>query len=564
MNNAQKILEGVFGASQFQEKPSDELQGILQTKDYSDFIILDDIGNKIHQFSGAKLANKSLPGDHITWIEEKCRIDLRDEYPPIVGTIELSNKSKFGITSRGIFMYLFTPYDKRYPQFVVGCSEKDTTKNKIGIVKFEKWDSSSTFPRGILQQILGTSGDFSAEKQALIWQACPWKYPKGQYPAELKDRVPRRELKGFTFNIDPAGCKDVDDVLTFEDLGGGQWRITITISDVSAFVEDGSVVDIYASLIGQTLYDIDGKVLRQMLPSEYSEQACSLTPNKDSYGISLQFIWNGKTITNKEWFESTFKTDVSYTYEEFQNSDSIYKTPLQTLSSHLANCHITDSHKWIEQCMLFYNTEAGALLKRNKMGILRKHSQPDIEKLEQYRHHIPEIEKLAYKSAEYCLAEESATTHYGLNTDTYTHISSPIRRYADLLSQRALKSILRNNSEKYIIPIAMYDMNIRAKLNKNFSRDLDFLTAITTGNTQFDGIILESIPCNNNEIKVKLYIPLWKRTISTKYTYIGDNKVLSRDERREINIDNFRWVKIHCTFNANSRNWKDRVIINIL
>lgn len=561
MSKANKILEELLGVQQFQDKPKG-IQGILQTKDYSEFIILSDTGDELHRFSGAKLANKCLPGDHIAWDGEKCVLELRDEHPLIIGTLELTNKSKYGLTSRGVPIYLFTPYSKSFPHFIVGCSEKDVSKNKIGLIKFDEWAASSTFPRGQLQQVLGTSGDFEAEKQALIWQACPWKYPKGTYKPECKQRIARTGISGFTFNIDPEGCKDVDDVLSFEQIEKGIWLVTITISDVAAYVEDGGAVDIFASLIGQTLYDNEGNVLRPMLPKEYSEETCSLLPNKESFGISLQFEWNGKKIYNKRWFESAFRNDKSYTYEEFQNSDSSFKAPLAAISSYLAKEEVTDSHKWIECMMVFYNTEAGEILKESRMGILRRHSAPNLEKLELYKSHLPELEKLAYSSAEYCLAEEPETRHFGLESDNYAHASSPIRRYADLVNQRVLKLMIRNSQERYIVPQAMYDMNYKVKLNKNFGRDMDFLKAISSGQTTFTGVIIDKKVVEDH-MKIKIYIPLWKRTISTKYKRVDDNMVLSRDEKREVGVTDFKEVEVKCAFNVNSRNWKERIIINI-
>jgi exoribonuclease R len=561
MSKANKLLEELLGVQQFQDKPKG-IQGILQTKDYSEFIILSDTGDELYKFTGAKLANKCLAGDHIAWDGEKCVLELRDEHPLIVGTLELTNKSRYGLTSRGVPIYLFTPYNKSYPHFIVGCSEKEVSKNKIGLIKFDDWSASSTFPRGQLQQVLGTSGDFEAEKQALIWQACPWKYPKGPYKPECKDRIVRTGISGFTFNIDPEGCKDVDDVLSFEQIEKDKWQVTITISDVAAYVEDGGAVDIFASLIGQTLYDNEGKVLRPMLPKEYSEETCSLLPNKESFGISLQFDWDGKKIYNKRWFESVLTNEKSYTYEEFQTSDSPYKAPLAEISSYLAKEIVTDSHKWIECMMVFYNTEAGNILKESGMGILRRHYAPNLEKLEVYKAHIPELTMLAYSAAEYCLSEESETRHYGLESDNYAHASSPIRRYADLVNQRVLKLLIRKSKERFIVPQAMYDMNYKVKLNKNFCRDIDFLKAISTGQTSFKGIIIDK-KLIDDQIKIKIYIPLWKRTISTRYKKVNENRVLSRDEKREVDVTDFREVDIKCAFNINSRNWKERVIINI-
>ena len=564
MSKANKLLESMIGVTQLDEKP-DGLYGILQTSNYSDFIILDDSGAKLFEFQGAKLANKCLPGDHVFWDGEKCRLELRDEQPPIVGTIELTNKSKYGLTSRGIPIYLFTPYNKCYPHFIVGCSEKDMTRNKIGLIKFDDWAASSTFPRGQLQQVLGQSGDLEAERQALIWLCSPWKYPKGINIPKTTETAPRRELKGYTFNIDPSGCKDVDDVLTFEELGGNSgWRVSITISDVARFVEDGGPVDIYASLIGQTLYSTDGYVLRPMLPTEYSEKECSLIPGKQSYGISLQFTWNGEIISDTEWCESTFETNRSYSYEEFQESDSPYKPILQQIACHLAGAPIDDSHKWIEQCMLFYNKEAGKLLKSTSQGILRRHRAPDREKLERYKIAVANIGHLAYHAAEYCLSEEDDTVHFGLASDHYAHASSPIRRYADLVNQRALKVIIRGSTERTIVPIAMYDMNCRAKLNRVYARDITFLEATASGKTSFKGIILEkTLTARPEEVKVKIYIPEWMRAISAKYRVAGENSVYSRDEKREINVTEFKEVDVSFTCNFNQRCWKERIIINI-
>ena len=566
---ASKLLEGILGVEQLHEKPQG-IRGILQTKNYSDFLILSDGGDEIHRFSGAKLANKCLPGDHVFWNEGRCHLELHDSHPPIVGTVELVNKSKYGLTSRGIPIYLFTPYNKSYPHFIVGCSERDVSKNQIGLVNFDSWSSSSTFPRGQLQQLLGVSGDFEAEKEALMWQACPWKHPKGFVAPEVKEAtsVIRKELIGFTFNIDPKGCRDVDDVLTFEEINSDMWKVSITISDVAAYVEEESPIDIYASLIGQTLYTPEGTPLRPMLPKEYSEESCSLLPNKTSLGITLQFIWNGKEITDKQWFESILKTDKSYTYEEFQESDSPYKEQLAAIANYLANGEAAiatyDSHKWIEQCMLFYNKEAGRILKDMGMGVLRRHSSPNLEKLEKYRsNNIPELEKLAYSAAEYCLAEELETRHFGLESDNYAHTSSPIRRYADLVNQRVLKLYIRKSQQRHIVPITMYDMNYRMKLNRNYSRDLDFLIAITEENT-FKGIIIDkSIQENGQLFKIKIYVPVWKRTITTKYKMVSDNIVLSKDEKREIDVSDFREVELKCAVNLNSRNWKERIIINI-
>ena len=40
-----------------------------------------------------------------------------------------------------------------------------------------------------------------------------------------------------------------------------------------------------------------------------------------------------------------------------------------------------------------------------------------------------------------------------------------------------------------------------------------------------------------------------------------DDKIWSMDEQRELNLEE---IEINCTFNLNARNWKEKVIINVL
>lgn len=421
MSHAENYLKEVFGVDPVDERPTG-IHGILHTDDYQKFTIVDDVGHPIHQFTGAKFANKCLPGDHISWDKNTgaCALDLRGGHSPIVGTLAITSKIRYGLTARGIPIYLFVPYDSSYPNFIVGCSTKDLSQNLIGIVKFDDWRDNSTFPRGILQEALGPSGNYEAECQALIWQASPWKWPKGPYKVQIRDKPVRHVLKGFTCNIDPEGCKDIDDVFTFEKINETMWKIAISISDVATYVENGSVEDILASVISQTLYDPNGKVLRPMLPVDYSEKTCSLQPGKESYGISLCFAWDGKQMTNLEWVESVFTNQQSFIYEEFQAWESEYRDVLAALASYHAGLPITDSHEWVEQMMIFYNKEAGKLLKGSKMGILRRHPAPEWKRLERYQTHAqlaPGLTHLAFTSAKQYSAEETDTQHYGLESD---------------------------------------------------------------------------------------------------------------------------------------------------
>ncbi len=126
------------------------------------------------------------------------------------------------------------------------------------------------------------------------------------------------------------------------------------------------------------------------------------------------------------------------------------------------------SHQLIEEFMLLANEAvAGQLMGRNVPAIYRVHEEPDERRLQEYReevlsHHVPcanltkrpEVQKLLQKlgtipigaalkigflrslmRARYAV---EPLGHYGLAKTKYTHFTSPIRRYADLVVHRAL------------------------------------------------------------------------------------------------------------------------------
>lgn len=129
-----------------------------------------------------------------------------------------------------------------------------------------------------------------------------------------------------------------------------------------------------------------------------------------------------------------------------------------------------ESHQLIEEFMLMAN-EVVALELRNKhkAAVFRVHEAPDPEKLEEYREQLAihgikvgdltnmqEVRKAldmvaerpdghalkvgflrSLKKADY---RPKPLGHYGLAKANYTHFTSPIRRYADLIVHRALKS----------------------------------------------------------------------------------------------------------------------------
>lgn len=126
------------------------------------------------------------------------------------------------------------------------------------------------------------------------------------------------------------------------------------------------------------------------------------------------------------------------------------------------------SHQLIEEYMLLANEAvASRLMAQNRPAIYRVHEEPDFKRLQEYReevlsHNIPcgnlqkreEVQKLLarlgtlpigpalkigfLKSLMRARYAVEPLGHYGLAKKKYTHFTSPIRRYADLVVHRSL------------------------------------------------------------------------------------------------------------------------------
>lgn len=128
-----------------------------------------------------------------------------------------------------------------------------------------------------------------------------------------------------------------------------------------------------------------------------------------------------------------------------------------------------ETHKIIEELMLIANCEVAKRLKNIKGSIYRVHDSPDMEKLDtftriafnrgyrltkdadgnlDFHSFIQSImgkpdEKLLLtlllRSMKQAIYDVNNIGHFGLGFECYTHFTSPIRRYTDLLTHRLLK-----------------------------------------------------------------------------------------------------------------------------
>ena len=143
-----------------------------------------------------------------------------------------------------------------------------------------------------------------------------------------------------------------------------------------------------------------------------------------------------------------------------------------------------DAHKIIEECMLAANVATARFLQDLDIpGLYRVHDGPKPEKVERLRQFLgtmglsltrkkgdptPEdyaavlqkiqdrpdaqlIQTVMLRSLSQAVYTPHNAGHFGLNYEAYTHFTSPIRRYPDLLVHRAVRSVIRSRRKTDLV-----------------------------------------------------------------------------------------------------------------
>jgi len=509
----------------------------LKTKNYQTFSIVNEEGLVLSEFEGAALADRALPGDKM----EDGKLLERAEHPPLIGVLELNSKVRYGFTARGHPLYLFKPYDESYPPMLVGSTDTNR-ENQIWTSAFESWPADSTFPKGGLVKYIGSCGDKEAELSAIAYQASPWSWTNARLPKQLimPERQGRFVLNKPTINIDPQGCRDIDDLISLWEEDG-IWNLAISIADVAAFVALNPELR-FAERIGQTLYS-EGYAIRPMFPHKFSEGVFSLLPGEERFTVTLFAKWDPVDcmLFDFQFKECIVTNWASYTYENCYSCTELNMGVLKNICSCIGE-DSQDSHKWIESLMILYNCQAAAVLKEKRAGLLRTHGAPEKEQLIKMECLGLPAKQLAYPAAIYATTQED-TGHWGLATSgprmqgmqklCYCHASSPIRRYADILNQEVLKGVLRDGYKKYVVAL-----NVLDKKAKAYERDRNFIECILGGRPQpIEGVVVDS---------KRIYIVPWKHMIKSDHGFAEGERV---------------WVGFFP--NPAGRSWKRRVVYRI-
>ncbi|WVO21500.1 uncharacterized protein IAS62_002809 [Cryptococcus decagattii] len=455
----------------------------------------------------------------------------------------------------------------------------DAYSNKLFVATIKRWPITSLHPFGTLVEELGTIGNSEVETSALLKDCnfpteefsemtmkclppMPWSVPEREYDV----RTDLREERVFT--IDPHHAKDLDDALSFKDNKDGTFTVGVHIADVSFFVKANTQLDREARKRATSVFLVQRAV--PMFPPVLSEDLCSLVPDTERLTFSAIFTVDEEgNVLQKKFAKTIIKSCAKLTYDDALTvvNGGRYKV----IAFHCQKNASQTNRKWgdgfdcqtyqkgkastiVEEFMLLTNQSVARIIANAlpEQALLRRHEPPSERRLASL---VTRATKLGFdmdptsagtlqKSFENVLDNDSALcidllrkkviqraryfcagmldiakyAHWGLNAPLYTHFTSPIRRYADVLVHRMLDACLTSpnpNEVKFLmdrdqVAKAAQQCNMKkqsAKLAEEQSVHL-FLCILINDLTEHDGpVVREARVTNVLETAFDVIIP---------------------------------------------------------
>lgn len=277
----------------------------------------------------------------------------------------------------------------------------------------------------------------------------------------------------YTFTIDGQYTTDFDDALSFEPHPEGGGTLGVHITDAAAVLPLGSPLDLEASARGSSIYLPDARI--PMLPPRLSEDALSLREGEPRPGISFLARLDGQgQILDYRLCRSRLKVHKRLTYDEADQLithdpglKGLYETCLASRQRRgQAGAYFLPlpevimgvdeegqvwvrrldrdgpSREMVAETAILANTLCGQYLAQQGVPALYRIQAPPREPFEEGD---PSDLFLHFRQRRLLNRVDISTKpgrHASLGVENYTHATSPIRRYLDLVMQRQVGAVL--------------------------------------------------------------------------------------------------------------------------
>jgi exoribonuclease II len=296
----------------------------------------------------------------------------------------------------------------------------------------------------------------------------------------VHDVVRQDYQDALSFTIDDEDTREVDDALSLS-REGNEIIVGIHIADVSVFVHKGDLLDVEAARRSSTIY-LPGATVR-MFPERLSTDLVSLNGGsvRPAYTVEVRFDEQGNRVGYRIALTS-LKVKKRLSYDDADIAFEAGDQSLQTLHQIARQLHdaraargaitfrrpelkirVADgeieiktinansaSRFIVSEMMILANGLSADFASVNALPVIYRTQEPrDAVAIED----TPAVDALAFERLRKTFKRSRLSLtpglHSGLGLSAYTQASSPIRRYADLVTQRQFTAMLSGTAIPY-------------------------------------------------------------------------------------------------------------------
>lgn len=383
-----------------------------------------------------------------------------------------------------------------------------------------------------------------------------------------------------TFTIDGPLTRDFDDALSYERKDDGV-EVGVHITDVASFLEPDSQLDAEARNRGTSLY-----LPRQhipMIPPCLSQDTLSLKKECDRPAVSLlcrvdhsgevksykftrslirvkrQLIYDevNESLEGDEVLSEMYRLATAFQKRRIENGAMVLSVPEESIQvddegivSFKKVEQNTPARMLVAEFMILYNWLAARFCRDNEIPTLYRVQAEPTERL-----HRGDMDPLFFvfmqrRKLQPMLIETEPGPHSGLGLDVYTNISSPIRRYLDLVVQRQIRSALTGERTPY-------DEEDLEKVRMVVQGSIKELNAVRRNRTRY---WIQKYLLQNRNLKLGAFV-LWStrskhRLLLTDVLLLADMK---RKNGQELEPGQFIRVGVE-----KCNPWEDELVLGLI
>lgn len=558
----------------------------------------------------------------------------------ILGIVQANSRVTYGSNKQGKPYYLVKTINPNQPNFLVPYDrKKNGLKNQYVIIKRFQWTANQKRPIGIIHEYLGFPGTINIDIQAILARYDLPR--KNINPRKIKnDPLPNVKWKEnndfedcIIFSIDPEGCQDIDDAMHFKQITDPKnnkevtnlkiiYEVGIHIAAPNCFIPKESQHQKMIQNRLTSIYTPESRI--DMIEEKLAIDQISLKTgqSKKAHSIIMTFDQNGKLLSKPKIQESQIKMSHNYSYQEV---DQIIKPNLES-TIQKSNCppnpiemmfqnlfHLTqkvaqqylpkyqvtindqekhdnqeiDSHQLIEIWMLMANWQIGEYLvekfgdqapirvfEKNNTKI-NPNQNPNITQNQELQNllRIRNQTAAVYR----CHSSDQSNQHQELGLTNYTHFTSPIRRYFDLMVHRM---IFENDYQEPELETRLKEINDHMKRNKAAERYFNLLKIVydseqwENNSINQEKMILVDFDQSNLELwssrwKIIIKYRLIPRLLTPRFEINSLGQLIikpSETEKEEIlhQFELFQEIDMRSIRNHTTENFREKIVFEML